>query len=259
MIFIYKVNIMNKKQEFIEYKLIEGEKWKNINGYDNYEISNYGRVKIGQYIIVPVERYGYDVVKLNRHNSKKKDSFLVHRLVADAFLPNKENKPEVDHIDTNKKNNNYKNLRWCWHLENMIGNKTTLSKLNNGYKKKVIYESIRQDLYYSIKLNSKINYDNDVKQIVFDTVKKTTDELLTSLSPSNFGNKTISKLHTEEKNEESANYILFTINDLRVGMNCLCDGKKCIIDNINGTNNSITVKYRTGKKEVKKIKDFNII
>ena len=56
---------------------------------------------------------GYEVVSINHKKYK------VHRLVAQAFLPNPENKPCVNHIDGNKQNNHYKNLEWVTHAENM--------------------------------------------------------------------------------------------------------------------------------------------
>lgn len=191
---------MNKKQTYEPYRPIEGETWKKIKDYDNYEISDFGRVRLGEYIVMPSDRLGYKTVRINKPGEKRKNSFLVHRLVAEAFIPNPQRKPEVDHIDTNKGNNKLSNLRWCWHLENMVGNPITfskLSKINEGFRKKTIYESIRLDLYYSKKNHSEVIYDEDVKKIVKDTIGETTDHLLNRLYPSNFGTKTVNNLHTE--------------------------------------------------------------
>jgi hypothetical protein len=60
----------------------------------------------------------YNTVTLY-HNKARKD-FKVHRLVAMCFIPNKQNKPFVNHIDGNKLNNNIDNLEWCTHIENVV-------------------------------------------------------------------------------------------------------------------------------------------
>lgn len=107
---------------------IKKEVWKNIKGYEGfYQISNLGRVKslkqksfnrekIMKIIINP--RFGY--AQLNFRVNNKINCFKVHRLVAMAFIPNPENKPDVNHIDGNKLNNCVSNLEWCSKSENMI-------------------------------------------------------------------------------------------------------------------------------------------
>lgn len=112
------------------------EIWRPVKGYENYEVSNLGRVKVLNYhktgkskIKAPkVNRYGYSNIQLSRNGVKK--DYGVHRLVAEAFIPNPDNKSEIDHIDADKTNNvvwlnqdgsvNYDktNLRWCSHREN---------------------------------------------------------------------------------------------------------------------------------------------
>jgi len=93
------------------------EVWKTIRGHEAYKVSTYGRVYSTKTLRVlkPLKHTnGYLQVQLGRGNR-----YLVHRLVADAFLPNKHNKPFVNHIDGNKVNNCADNLEWTTQGENM--------------------------------------------------------------------------------------------------------------------------------------------
>lgn len=105
------------------------EIWKDIVGYEDiYEVSSLGRVKslpkqrgtafVGSFLLSPKNnRDGYLCVSLNKNKNKK--HVMVHRLVAQAFHINPENKKTVNHIDCNKKNNNASNLEWNTHKENV--------------------------------------------------------------------------------------------------------------------------------------------
>lgn len=98
---------------------LENEQWLPIDGYDGYEVSNYGRVKSLNYNKTKQERilkqgttkYGYQLVMLC--NGGKHKMFSVHRLVAMAFIPNPNNYPLVNHKDEVKTNNHVENLEWC--------------------------------------------------------------------------------------------------------------------------------------------------
>lgn len=91
-----------------------------------YEVSNLGRVKINGVITKPLTTsLGY----------KRSGSFLVHRAVAELFIPNPENKPFVDHIDTNRVNNHINNLRWVTNKEN-CNNPFTRRNMSESHKGK---------------------------------------------------------------------------------------------------------------------------
>lgn len=120
---LYEVekNITNLKMlDFIED--LPGEIWKDIEGYEGlYQISNKGRVKsfkIGCWRVLKTNNNcAYYVVKL--FNQQKTKRFLVHRLVATAFIPNPKNVHVVSYIDGNKLNNCVENLEWVTHSENI--------------------------------------------------------------------------------------------------------------------------------------------
>lgn len=102
------------------------EIWRPIIGYESmYQVNNIGRVrsvkttykKKRPYLSHHIDKYGYPYVILTSHSKSR--CFRIHRLIAQAFIPNPENKPEIDHIDGNKMNFNIDNLRWCTRKENM--------------------------------------------------------------------------------------------------------------------------------------------
>ncbi len=113
------------------------EIWKTINGYENYQVSSLGRIRTKYRTLKNLNKKGYSVICLCNNNVKK--YFLIHRLVALHFIPNPENKPQVNHIDGNKLNNSIINLEWNTSKENINHSwENGLSKNNSNRIKKVI-------------------------------------------------------------------------------------------------------------------------
>lgn len=96
------------------------ETWKDIKGFDGvYQISSEGNVwsNTTKKLLKPsIKANGYYGVTLVK--DKKFFYFSVHRLVAEAFIENNDNKPCVDHINGNRLDNSVENLRWCTYKEN---------------------------------------------------------------------------------------------------------------------------------------------
>lgn len=106
---------------------MEIEIWKDVIGYEGlYQVSNLGRIKslrrtitksngksmcVAERILKSFFNRGYEYVTLSKE--AKQPNLKVHRLVAEAFLPNDNNLPDVNHIDENKANNRVENLEWC--------------------------------------------------------------------------------------------------------------------------------------------------
>lgn len=129
-----------------------GEVWKSLNGVvengDHYEVSNLGRVRsIDRTIVNALGRTcffkskmikgrdnedGYRYVGLALNGKTK--TLYVHRLVALAFIPNPENKPEVNHCDGVKSNNHVDNLEWSTTHENIVHARVTGLNKGNGVK-----------------------------------------------------------------------------------------------------------------------------
>lgn len=112
------------------------EVWKDVKGYEGlYQVSNLGRVKslerkqysndkfhgriLRERVLIPniENKWGYLSNKLTKNRIEK--IYKIHRLVAEAFIPNPLNKPQVNHKDGNKKNNYVYNLEWCTSSENL--------------------------------------------------------------------------------------------------------------------------------------------
>ena len=122
------------------------EQWKDIPNYEGYyQISNLGRVKSLERILIKngkkcvykalikktnIGKRGYWIVGFckNKKESQKK----IHRLIAESFIPNFENKPHINHIDANKLNNDISNLEWVNNRENSC-HKVKLSNFTSKY------------------------------------------------------------------------------------------------------------------------------
>lgn len=156
------------------------EIWKEIEGYPNYQVSNMGRVKrlsTGYYrrtekILKPqLQNNGYLHIILSQKDKTK--CILVHRLVAQAFMPNPNNLPQVNHKDENKQNNmvwvNYdgsidydkSNLEWCDRKYNInygngISKRVKTNKENGTYKKigEINYKNFSKSILQFSKDNS---------------------------------------------------------------------------------------------------------
>jgi len=123
------------------------EEYRDIEGYEGlYKISNLGNVVISKTEKAAhskVFKTGYKYVYVSKKQNPK--NFLIHRLVAAAFIPNPENKKTVNHKDGNKLNNSIKNLEWATHKENINhAIKTLKIKYGSGVKKGRLFKHVVQ-------------------------------------------------------------------------------------------------------------------
>lgn len=115
------------------------EIWREIEGYKNYQVSSLGRVRslnykrTGEVRVLKAwkDKDGYLIIGLHKNGTQR--TFRIHRLVGEAFIPNPENKPQIDHIDTNKTNNSVENLKWATNKEN---SNNELSRKHNSEAQK---------------------------------------------------------------------------------------------------------------------------
>lgn len=125
------------------------ENWKDIKGYEGlYQVSDRGRIKSLNYNHTGKEKLlkpktnrkkGYLNIALYKYGKTEYPS--VHRLVAEAFIPNPDNLPQVNHKDENPTNNNVDNLEWCtakYNLEYNNGQKRRACSRTNGKLSKPI-------------------------------------------------------------------------------------------------------------------------
>ena len=159
--FIFAVHLEINLFALQNIKYMEKELWKDVVGYEGYyKISNLGRVKSIQrfytdilgrripvrekMIIIKISKNtGYPFVGLSKNGRREKK--FIHRMIAEAFIPNPKNLPCVNHIDQDRSNSVLSNLEWCsYSYNNTYGNankkrKETLRKNLTG-KHKIIYQ-----------------------------------------------------------------------------------------------------------------------
>lgn len=127
------------------------EIWKTIDGYENYQVSNMGRVM--NVITKKILKFGnngngYLHVMLydKNHNGK---TIMVHRLVAKAFIPNPDNSPQINHIDECKENNYVENLEWITSEDNINhGTHNERVGMNNPNRKPIYSVNKFGDVLY---------------------------------------------------------------------------------------------------------------
>lgn len=111
--------------------------WKVVEGFSEYDVSNDGLVKSRTTMLRQhLNAKGYCQVWLSKNGGRKK--VFVHRLVAEAFVPNPHNKPQVNHKDGNKANNTADNLEWVTGQENILHSFNTLGRKHTGGRKRKI-------------------------------------------------------------------------------------------------------------------------
>ena len=124
---------------------LSGGEWKEISGWKGYFVNQNGQVKslkinynehchtkttTEKMLSTFYNSSGYAVVNLS--DGKRRKLAAIHRLVAEAFIPNPEGKPHINHIDGDKRNPSVDNLEWCtpseneWHSYHVLGKKSNL-------------------------------------------------------------------------------------------------------------------------------------
>ena len=189
-----------KKQEYCEpgsvlYEPFVGsdEEWRIVKykdvKEDMYEVSNYGRVRnvyTGKLIALIKKKTDYIHIHLMCENNFRK-AFLVHQLVATAFIPNKYNKPNVNHMDLNPSNNYYKNLEWCTQEENafhsIMNHMFTGNDIGSMVRKRLLYlyNTSGDDVAKNYAVYKNINYvSSNVCNRIFEIINDTLNNDLKS-------------------------------------------------------------------------------
>ena len=153
------------------------EIWKDIKNYEVlYQVSNLGKIysKKNKKILKNNIRNTYYIIQLTK--DKKRKSFQVHRLVAEAFIPNPQNKPIVNHINYNRLDNRVNNLEWCSQKENV-----NHSICNMKHKKSITHSNTNEKYITYRKDTNKYRLTIDKKEYqckTLDEAIKKRDEIL---------------------------------------------------------------------------------
>ena len=137
---------------------IINEIWRSVSGYANYQVSNIGRVrntKTGRILQPCDDSDGYHIIHLYINGSPK--TTRIHQLVAKEFIDNPQNKPCIDHIDRDTKNNCTSNLRWSTYSENSMNKRKGSKNTSSVYKGVSWHKKAKKWNAYIQKDNHKYN------------------------------------------------------------------------------------------------------
>ena len=148
------------------------EIWKIINNTNNmFSISNLGKIrnnKTGKILKTQKNKKGYHIVRVTVN--QRKTTFRIHRLVAESFIPNPNNLPEVHHKDNNTYNSEVSNLQWCTRKENLNWSYKTMSS-NRNYRNCILLKDKKQiGIFDGITKAAK--YASDNYNVSYSSLKK---------------------------------------------------------------------------------------
>ncbi len=164
----------------MKFRKLEIVEWKDIKGYEGlYKVSNNGNVisldkkiasglKYNRFVMRKGRvlknslRKGYCVVSLSKNNIRK--SYYVHRLVAEAFIDNPNNYPQINHKNGEKTDNNIKNLEWCNAQQNIKHSFDIGLHTKSGIQKS-INECIKKRVRPILQFDKKNNFINEFNSI----------------------------------------------------------------------------------------------
>jgi hypothetical protein len=216
--------------------------FENIKGFESYSINRDGLVlnRCGRELTHCITADGYTKYTLYQNDGKKRNCSL-HRLLAIQFIPNPENKKEIDHIDRNKKNNNLSNLRWATRQENQ-NNKNTNIVLADGqtiedYKHKQVNDN-RLKNNDRFKEKDKAYYEANKEHIQ----AKRKENFMKNENE----NKVVASTRAKENYEKRRTELLTKID-------CGCGGKYCLHSKAKHfrTDKHIAYELQSGKSLVK--------
>ena len=171
------------------------EQWKPIEGYEGYQISNFGRVKSfkrhqrGEILKPSLGKIGYLYINLRKNNETK--HFYIHRLVAQAFVPNSFNKPCINHLNGIKTDNRIENLEWVTYGQNLTHaydkglrkSKLTSEQViyirenHNGLKQNELAELFHVDISLIAAIQTGKAHKNKAGKIRKSSYKRLSDEI----------------------------------------------------------------------------------